>query len=91
MTAAVPARYQHVLLYTYSQAAAILGVEVTWLQRHIKRLPHVKLGRRVSFTPDDLRRIVEIHHYEPPQPSPPVAPAPHPLADLKPLPSRRRR
>lgn len=77
-------------LYGYCQAAAILRVKVSWLQRNIKRLPHVKLGGRVFFTPGDLDCIVEMHRYGPPQPARPVAAALHPLADLKPLPRRRR-
>ncbi|MEW2260803.1 hypothetical protein [Streptomyces sp. NPDC047869] len=57
---------------------------VTWLRRHIKRLPHTKLGRVVYFTDDDLRRIDTLFHHEP-------APAPAAVTgQLVPLPSRRR-
>lgn len=52
-------------LYSYSEAAAILKVHETWLRRHIKRLPHIKLGPRVRFTDSDLQRLVDLFHYEP--------------------------
>lgn len=81
----------------YAEAAAELGVEKTWLQRHRKELPHGKIGRFVYFTDADLERIDELFHNEPD--SGPLAPpvpiqtkrtGEHPLAALKPLPSRRR-
>jgi hypothetical protein len=83
--------------YTYAEAAAELRVEKTWLQRHIKELPHSRKGRVVTFTDDDLVRIDQIHHHEPthgPLARPVLVPSPaggHPLADLKPLPSRGRK
>lgn len=82
----------------YDAAAGELGVEKTWLQRHIKELPHGKLGRFVYFTDADLERIDQIAHYEPqvgPLARPvlvPQAPAGgHPLSYLKPLAPRGRR
>ncbi|MFF7192656.1 DNA-binding protein [Streptomyces sp. NPDC008079] len=79
----------------YSDTAVELGVTVTWLQRHIKELPHKKLGnRRVYFTDADIERIDELAHREPesgPLARPVVVPETlggHPLAHLKPLPSR---
>lgn len=80
---------------SYAEAAAELGVEETWLRRHIKELPHGKLGRFVYFTDADLERIDQLAHREPsagplaePVPVPRSAGA-HPLASLRPLPSRR--
>ncbi|MFG2679237.1 DNA-binding protein [Streptomyces sp. NPDC048392] len=78
----------------YPEAAEELGIEESWLRRHIKQLPHKKLGRTVYFTDADLERIDQLHHHEPttgplaapPKPSP--AAAPHPLANLRPLPRR---
>ncbi|MER8158109.1 DNA-binding protein [Streptomyces sp. NPDC094472] len=76
---------------TYAQAAAELpeGVTQTWLRRHIKRLPHTKLGRTVYFTDADLERIDAMFHHEPEQAPQLRAVGADPLAELKPLPSRR--
>ena len=69
----------------------ILRVEECWLRKCIKRLPHVKMGRSVFFTDDDLRRIVAMHHYEPEQPEARQSRGgPHAHAHLKPLPRTRR-
>ncbi|WP_031514763.1 helix-turn-helix domain-containing protein [Streptomyces sp. NRRL F-5123] len=83
-------------IYDYDEAAAALRVEKSWLQRHIKELPHSKKGRVVTFTDADLERIDQMHHHEPsygplakPAPAPAVAGV-HPLAALKPLPARKR-
>lgn len=80
--------------HTYPEAARLLRVDETWLRRHIKQLPHTKLGRVVIFTDTDLERIETLHHHEP-QTGPLAAPprpsgtaSLHPLAHLKPLPSR---
>lgn len=80
--------------HTYAEAAAELRVEESWLRRHIKRLPHSKKGRVVTFSDADLERIDQIHHHEPttgPLALAPAAPATasvHPMAHLRPLPSR---
>ncbi|WP_435279270.1 helix-turn-helix domain-containing protein [Streptomyces sp. 1222.5] len=78
----------------YSEAAVELGVDESWLRRHIKKLPHTKLGRTVYFTDPDLERIDSMFHHEPT--AGPLATAsaaaqsgPHPLGHLVPLPSRR--
>jgi hypothetical protein len=76
---------------TYAQAAGELpdGVTEQWLRRHIKRLPHSKLGRTVYFTDEDLRRIDAMFHHEPgeePHRSP--GSGTHPVAHLVPLPAR---
>ncbi|MFI5687830.1 helix-turn-helix domain-containing protein [Streptomyces sp. NPDC051636] len=79
----------------YPAAAEELGVEESWLRRHIKQLPHTKLGRTVYFTDADIERIDQMFHHEPPvgplASAPGAAPAtgPHPLGHLVPLPSRR--
>lgn len=49
----------------YPEAATELGVEETWLRRHIKRLPHSKIGRVVYFTDADMERIDHLFHHEP--------------------------
>jgi hypothetical protein len=80
--------------HTYPEAAAILRVEESWLRRHIKKLPHSKLGRVVTFSDSDLDRINALHHHEPASGpfAPPAASAAdvqaHPLAHLRPLPRR---
>jgi hypothetical protein len=79
----------------YTEAAEELGIEESWLRRHIKRLPHMKLGRVVYFTDADLERIDALFHHEPTvgplaAPSAAVAGAsPHPLSHLRPLPRRK--
>lgn len=81
-------------LHTYPEAAEILRVEESWLRRHIKRLPHTKLGRVVTFSDADLERIDQIHHHEPTTgllallPSAPAGAGVHPMAHLRPLPAR---
>lgn len=76
----------------YAEAAAELGVEVSWLQRHIKELPHKKLGRVVYFTDADLARIDEMFHHEPTQAATPRAAGSNgQLLTLKPLPARGQR
>ncbi|MFF7259524.1 helix-turn-helix domain-containing protein [Streptomyces sp. NPDC008159] len=79
----------------YPEAAEELGVEESWLRRHIKQLPHTKVGRVVYFTDADLDRIDALFHNEPTTGPLTVTPAPpskgaHPLSYLKPLPARSR-
>lgn len=83
---------------SYAEAAVELGVEETWLRRHINELPHGKFGRRVYFTDADLERIDQLFHREPTAgplarrvAAPAVPEAGHPLAALRPLPARARR
>lgn len=83
--------------HTYPEAAAILRVTESWLREHIKKLPHSKKGRVVTFTDADLDRIDALFHHEPttgplastPTPAPAAPASPHPLGHLVPLPSRR--
>lgn len=83
-------------LYDYAEAAAELRVNEKWLREHIREFPRRKAGRVVHFTDADLARINELLHREPEfgplaRPVPlPESPGGHPLADLKPLPGRRR-
>lgn len=80
--------------YTYPEAAAELRVEESWLRRHIKKLPHSKFGRVVTFTDADLARIGAQYHHEPTTgllaavPVPAPSASAHPLGHLRPLPSR---
>ncbi|MEU1276508.1 helix-turn-helix domain-containing protein [Streptomyces sp. NPDC005799] len=82
----------------YPAAAKELGIDETWLRRHIKRLPHSKLGRTVYFTDADLERIDALFHHEPttgplaaaPAPAPAKKAGSHPLSHLQPLPGRSR-
>lgn len=80
-------------VFDYAEAAAELRVKEGWLRRHIKQLPHSKNGRTVTFSDVDLERIHVLHHYEPT--TGPLAQAPaadatqHPLAHLRPLPTRK--
>ncbi|MFC5217271.1 helix-turn-helix domain-containing protein [Streptomyces coerulescens] len=78
----------------YSKAAEELGIEESWLRRHIKQLPHSKVGRVVYFTDADLERIDQLHHHEPSTgplaatSKPSTSATSHPLANLRPLPRR---
>lgn len=78
--------------HSYPEAAEILRVEESWLRRHIKSLPHSKKGRTVTFSDEDLDRIDALTHHEPTTGPWAIVPAPsasaHPLASLRPLPSR---
>lgn len=78
--------------HRYAEAAAILRVDEKWLRRHIKALPHSKKGRVVTFSDEDLDRIDALHHHEPTTGPLAIVPAPsqgaHPMAHLRPLPSR---
>lgn len=48
-------------IYTYDQAAEILGVGPEWLRRQVAdgAVAHVRLGRNVRFTEDHLRALVD--------------------------------
>ncbi|MGW1437261.1 helix-turn-helix domain-containing protein [Streptomyces griseus] len=77
---------------TYPEAAEELRVSENWLRRNIKRLPHSKKGRTVTFTHADIALIDQLHHAEPSGPTvAQPAPGGRPLAELKPLPARGRR
>lgn len=77
---------------SYPEAAAELGVEVTWLQRHIKSLPHTKIGRRVYFTAGgtdtDIERIDAMFHHEPAHQPASAFTTAAPVTELRPLPAR---
>lgn len=81
------------VVHDYDEAAKILRVEVTWLKRHIKSLPHSKVGRVVLFTDDDLATILRQFHHVPvagplAETAAAEASTAHPLAGLRPLPAR---
>nr|WTB31419.1 helix-turn-helix domain-containing protein [Streptomyces sp. NBC_00830] len=89
----VPDALVPISLHSYSEAAAALGVEESWLRRHIKKLPHSKLGGRVRFTDSDLQRIIDLFHREPStaQSATPCSGGAHPLGTLRPLPRSAKR
>ncbi|MFD5975519.1 helix-turn-helix domain-containing protein [Streptomyces bacillaris] len=74
--------------YTYPEAAVELRVEESWLRRHIKRLPHSKKGRVVTFSAEDLDRIDAMHHHEPATGQPATPATSNAVATLTPLPRR---
>ena len=47
------------MFYTVEEAAARLGLRVSWLYERTRRkaIPHRRLGKYVRFTEDDLRAI----------------------------------
>lgn len=54
-------------LFNVQRAAERLGISVftlrTWVSQ--RRIPFVKLGRRVLFNPDDLDRMIQANTVEP--------------------------
>jgi hypothetical protein len=81
-------------LHTYQEAAVILRQPSDWwLRRNISKLPHVKIGRQVLFTDDDLAAILKICRVRSaPVEGPEAPPAPVPVVPLPGLvPSRARR
>jgi excisionase family DNA binding protein len=52
------------LLIPVKEASAWLGIPVftlySWAQSH--RIPHYKLGKRVMFSKEDLKKWIEEHH-----------------------------
>jgi hypothetical protein len=45
----------------YAEAAAELPCFEYWLRRNISRLPHTRMGRKVSFSDEDIAAIRAIH------------------------------
>lgn len=54
-------------LYTAAEAAAILRVKTSWLERQAaaRRIPFTMLGRSYRFTPAHLAVIVQLHEHRP--------------------------
>jgi len=46
---------------TYDEAAAELKLPKSWLQKHIKSLPHSKFGLYVRFEDEDIAAIRAMH------------------------------
>lgn len=69
---------------TYPQAAAELGCAEEFLRRNIKKLPHHKVGKTVSFHDDDMELLRQRFAV---RPEPVVEPVVDPWAPL----TRRRR
>jgi excisionase family DNA binding protein len=61
------------MLYTAAEAAAILRVKKSWLERQAagRKIPFTMLGRSYRFTSAHLATIVQMHE-EAPTPSVPV-------------------
>lgn len=54
-------------LRSIPEAAEFLGVSESWLRHEVaaRRVPHVRIGRRVLFSTANLAQIVEAHTVEP--------------------------
>jgi excisionase family DNA binding protein len=54
-------------LYTAAEAAAILRVKASWLERQAaaRNIPFTMLGRSYRFTPAHLAVIVRLYEHEP--------------------------
>jgi hypothetical protein len=84
-------------LRTYREAAAILRQPSDWwLRRNISRLPHLKIGRQVLFTDEDLAAILQICRVQPftiagPPDAPPAVAPVAAVPQLVPSRVRRRR
>ncbi|MET8609705.1 hypothetical protein [Streptomyces misionensis] len=46
--------------FDYDQAADKLGCKKSYLERHIRTLPHIKIGESTVFCDCDLRLIVQL-------------------------------
>lgn len=49
--------------WTYLELSRATGLSVSWLQKlvHWERIPHVKIGRRVRFIPEDIAAWFKTH------------------------------
>ncbi|MGW2932927.1 helix-turn-helix domain-containing protein [Streptomyces sp. NPDC001156] len=82
------------VFYTYPEAAEVLRQPSDWwLRRNISKLPHVKIGRQVLFTDEDIEAILKICRVRSaPVDAPQAPPVPVPVVPLPGLvPSRARR
>lgn len=50
---------------TGEQLARVLGKSPQWVRKHLRELPHYKIGRDVSFDPADLPAIKARYRVEP--------------------------
>jgi hypothetical protein len=53
--------------HDYNEAAELLPVSVWWLQKNIRRLPHLRFGNKVFFTDEHLEEIRRLHERRPEQ------------------------
>jgi excisionase family DNA binding protein len=60
----MPVALNHLL--TVPEAAQVLGVSVNTLRQWVcqRRLPTIKLGKAVRFSPEDLRQFIEDNRRE---------------------------
>jgi excisionase family DNA binding protein len=58
-------------IHTLDEAAAILRVKPTWLERQAaaRKIPFTMLGGSYRFTADHLAAIVALHEYRPAPPN----------------------
>ena len=89
-------------LYTAAEAAEILRVKQSWLERQAaaRKIPFTMLGGAYRFTDDHLAVIVQMHEKIPspsgsrsrsPRPRKPAPAVAEGVAPLRPRPSSRRR
>jgi excisionase family DNA binding protein len=60
----IPVTLNHLL--TVPEAAKVLGVSVNTLRQWVcqRRLPTIKLGKAVRFSPEDLQQFIEHNRRE---------------------------
>ncbi|MEY2341647.1 helix-turn-helix domain-containing protein [Acidithiobacillus sp. IBUN Pt1247-S3] len=53
-------------LLTTSEAAVMLGISQSWLEKDRSlygRVPFIKIGRRVRYDKDDIERFIKHHRF----------------------------
>ncbi|MEU4920224.1 hypothetical protein AB0G29_12795 [Streptomyces parvus] len=75
--------------YTLAEAAEYLRCRPHFLEENLKRLPHQRMGRAVSFDESELEAIKDMFRVRPERVQTPAATAPASLALASIRPSRR--
>ena len=53
-------------LWTVEQLAERLQVPRSWVYKHLKKIPYIKLGKYVRFEPSDVDSLLQVLRKRPP-------------------------